>query len=81
MWYDLENNKIIHYHHEARLLRPNTSFPSVITEDMLNAHNFASVTIDQTPIYDESTHTCNLKTVPEFINDKWILKWEEPVIK
>lgn len=67
-----ENNNIIKYPYalsELKKENPNVSFPRIISEELLNAHNVYSVRASDGEEYDDWTHTNTLDSMPSLKED------------
>lgn len=59
---------------QLRKDNPNTSFPSLISDETLASYGVYVVTVADDPTYDQSTHKLERATLPVEVNGGWVLQ-------
>jgi hypothetical protein len=54
---------------------PNTSFPKIVSNDMLKDWGVFPVAVAKQPDYVERTHTCAKAAKPTLVNNVWTIDW------
>lgn len=78
MYAKITNGSVDQYPYTVGKLRrdnPNTSFPRVLSDEMLAEWGMVVVTIPSTPDYDERTQKLEQGSQPVEVNGAWILQW------
>lgn len=73
MW--IKNNQTYSTHSDIRKACPNTSFPSVLTDQMILDTGFIPVTMLSAPNFDQTTQRIE-KAVPEGSDGVWTCGWD-----
>lgn len=74
MWIDPINLQVCKTHSEIRLARPNTSFPSVMTEDNIAYAGFLPVIFTAKPPFNRITEVVE-EAAPAEVNGVWTQQW------
>lgn len=73
MWRDQQSGAVVELHSEVRALRPNVSFPVTLTDEIITAHAFDTVTLTA-PAYDPMTQAV-AQASPALIAGVWTQQW------
>lgn len=60
--------------HDLRVENPSTSFPSVISDEILSSFGVYKVTIQSTPTVDRTQYAVK-QDLPELVDGQWVLSW------